>query len=99
MYRAALRQAAFDHYGGACVCCGERRATFLTFDRIGGGGRMHRASMSCPGGTLKWMRNNGYPPIYQTMCWNCNWSKHVNGGKCDHVLERESAELPIGLGV
>ena len=72
-------------YGGECACCGESHPDFLSIDHIDGGGTQHRKSQ--PGGVhlYRWLKANDYPAGFQTLCFNCNFSKHLNG-KCVHRL-------------
>ena len=76
------RLAAFERYGRSCACCGEANAGFLTIDHIDGGGTKHRAEMSCQ--IYAWLRKHGYPPGFQTLCYNCNCGRGANGGICPH---------------
>jgi len=85
--RISRRRQCFDHYGWACVCCGETCEKMLTFDHINRDGAAHRKSMGGQvGGTqiVTWAIRNGFPPILQTMCFNCNIASFRNGGICPH---------------
>lgn len=81
----ALRQAAFDAYGRECACCGETVERFLTFDHVNNDGADHRRSVGQGAPMWRWMRDNEYPPVFQTMCGNCNIGRHINGGNCPHA--------------
>lgn len=69
-----VRRDVFAHYGGCCACCGEDHYEFLTIDHIDGGGRAHRAALKRNGGVrfYLWLRREGYPSGYRTLCFNCN---------------------------
>lgn len=83
--RRRARQEALAAYGGTCTCCGETTFEFLSLDHIDGGGNAHRRDVvKAPGsGIYFWAKRNGYPPILQVLCHNCNMAKaHV--GYCPH---------------
>jgi hypothetical protein len=79
------------HYGnGKCQCCGEACMTMLTIDHVNNNGREHRNELNGGLGRFKsveiytWLEANGYPEGFQVLCYNCNISKHRNGGICEH---------------
>lgn len=84
-----LRVETFAAYGGACQCCGEPERKFLSIDHINGGGNAERRRIGRPGGVVfyRWLRKNGYPPGYQTLCHNCNLAKGFFG-TCPHQVNR-----------
>ena len=70
-----LRAEALVRYGGQCVLCGETEPVFLTIDHINGGGNQHRRSVGRnfgSGGFIRWLRRQGWPEGYRTLCFNCN---------------------------
>lgn len=83
-------------YGGKCVCCGEANPLFLTLDHVNGDGTKHRRELVWKARTFKhkpgtfpstmhfWVLKNGFPPILQLMCFNCNCGRARNGGICPH---------------
>jgi hypothetical protein len=78
-----------NHYGGRCNCCGENNPIFLTIDHINGGGTTHRKQLKRSGSTFsRWLKNQGYPPGYQVLCFNCNCGRQINGGICPHQTLR-----------
>ena len=88
-----LRHAAIMAYGGyRCACCGIGDPRFLTIDHINNDGKRQRQKL----GTYtshkfhRWLRQNGYPPGFQVLCWNCNCGRHRNGGLCPHQEERHA---------
>lgn len=81
--RAKAKTETIAHYGGECVCCGEKEPAFLTLDHINNDGAEHRRNTSYRS-MMAYARHNGYPPDLQLMCWNCNLGKHINGGVCPH---------------
>lgn len=74
--KVKLREQAFAAYGSECVCCGEGHRPFLTFDHINDDGAEHRRTLGTSSSTvLRWARRNGWPPVLQVLCWNCNCAK------------------------
>lgn len=85
------KAAAFAAYGGKCACCGETEPTFLTLDHVNNDGADWRRMVFRQTGnfgaglpTYRWCALNGYPPIFQILCWNCQHGKRYNGGICPH---------------
>jgi hypothetical protein len=70
-----MRREAFDHYGWSCVKCNESNEGFLTLDHINDDGAVHRRKHGS--NLYLWASKNGYPPILQTMCYNCQWVKEL----------------------
>jgi hypothetical protein len=89
-----LRREVFEAYGGMkCACCGETEETFLTLDHINNDGAEHRRSLSKTGrkvtsGVWHWIKRNNFPPGFQVLCMNCNFSKFRNNGVCAHKLSQ-----------
>jgi transposase-like protein len=76
-WRHKLRVEMFDRYGWVCACCGEDDPRALTLDHVAGGGRKHRREgMDGHYHIGRYLRANGWPEGYQTLCWNCNSVKH-----------------------
>lgn len=93
-----VREDVFNHYGNRCACCGEDGAIFLAIDHIGGGGSRHRKSLGAMGSNFyKWLRREKFPKGYQTLCSNCNWAKHANGGVCPHKVNDAVSALSLGV--
>lgn len=93
-YRAAnrekIKQAKLEKrricllaYGGKCVCCGEDRFEFLSFDHVNGGGNEHRRQVHGGSGFVDWIYRNGFPSTLQVLCHNCNMAKGFYG-YCPH---------------
>lgn len=82
---AALREEMFEHYGRACVCCGEKRYEFLQFDHIENDGYSWAKKYNTRGtGIYRVMRRLGYPAgVIQVLCANCNYAK-AHYGYCPH---------------
>lgn len=81
-----LKTAALIKYSDdppRCMCCGETTLEFLTIDHINGGGNIHRKSEKNSTNIYQWLKTNGYPEGFQTLCMNCNWAKGVYG-LCPH---------------
>lgn len=96
-----LKNEVFEVYGGyRCVCCGETHPSMLTLDHINEDGNLHRAALSGRvRGTVdmyRKLRDAGYPSDIQVLCYNCNISKHRNGGICAHRRGEGSEAIPKG---
>lgn len=81
-YEERCKKLVFEHYGKECACCREGEQMFLTIDHINGGGTKHRKEIRSK--ISVWLFRNNFPEGFQTLCFNCNWGKHVNGGVCPH---------------
>jgi hypothetical protein len=80
----ALKAAAYAAYGGyCCACCGETQPEFLCIDHVNNDGYLHRSVMRA-GMLYRWLKDQGYPPGFQILCFNCNQGKRLNGGVCPH---------------
>ncbi|KKK67359.1 hypothetical protein LCGC14_2954820, partial [marine sediment metagenome] len=72
-----LRLDVLQHYSSLaphCSLCGESDLLVLNLDHIDGGGYAHRKSkgMIMWGGNIYgYLRKEGYPQGYQTLCMNC----------------------------
>lgn len=82
-YRKKLKDDAFKQYGGyVCFCCGETNPLFLTLDHKNNDGGKHRKKL---GNYIYFqLRREGWPPIMQVACYNCNCGRARNGGVCPH---------------
>lgn len=78
---------AINTYGVVCQCCGENNIHFLTIDHVNNDGAAHRKKIGNSGGSsfYSWIKKQGYPSGFQTMCFNCNMSKGFLG-VCAHKL-------------
>lgn len=89
-YSADLRLEALTHYSSgkpSCECCGEIRIEFLALDHKDGGGNKHRKEIKNDGNNIyRWVRRNGFPPIFRVLCHNCN-SSYGHYGYCPHQKE------------
>lgn len=81
-----LREDVFSAYGKSCVCCGESEPAFLQIDHINGNGTQHRKEvLKHISGTsfYTWLRSNGFPDGFRTLCSNCNFARG-RIGYCPH---------------
>jgi hypothetical protein len=79
-----VKKKVFDYYGWECKCCKESNSYFLTIDHIQGGGRKHREEIGKNGLSIyNYLVKKDFPHEYQTLCYNCNWGKYINGN-CPH---------------
>lgn len=88
-YYAKIRLKALSHYSNGtpkCACCGETEIQFLSFDHINGGGNAQLKEIGSRS-IIRWLIKNGYPPGFQILCHNCNFSKG-HYGQCPHNLTK-----------
>ena len=78
----ATKLEVLGHYGKdgkpVCTVCGESRVLCLTIDHINGGGMKHRKLVTGGSGGSRfyyWLKRQGYPEGYQTLCMNDNFLK------------------------
>ena len=84
-YYKNLRIEVLTVYGNGylhCMCCGETQYEFLSLDHINGGGNKHRREVG--GKIFNKLKQQNFPPGYQTLCHNCNQAKG-HYGICPHV--------------
>ena len=84
-----LREEVFNAYGKSCTCCGESEPAFLQIDHINGNGTQHRKEvLKHISGTsfYTWLRSNGFPSGFRTLCSNCNFARG-RIGYCPHELK------------
>lgn len=88
-WREMVRLSTLTHYSEGpipkCSCCGETEIRFLSIDHIDGGGYRHRKKIK--GNLYQWLRKNGWPSGYRTLCFNCNLSRGFYG-ICPHEEKR-----------
>jgi len=82
-WHQARKAEAIEHYGKVCACCGESTYEFLCIDHINGGGNRHRKQLGCSRNFFHWLKRNGFPEGFRTLCHNCNQSLGYNG-YCPH---------------
>jgi len=81
-----FKRKVLTYYGNgkcACVVCNESRLACLSIDHIEGGGNKHRHFIGNRGGMkfYYWLKLNGYPKGYQTLCMNCQRVKQVENNE------------------
>jgi len=73
-----IKSEVLTHYGNdklACVSCGFGDLRALSIDHKRGNGHRHRMKMYTGTYFYRWLRKQGYPIGYQTLCMNCQWIK------------------------
>jgi hypothetical protein len=83
-YTELYKKQVYDHYGWKCACCGETLISFLTLDHVDNDGFKER-HLNVVYIYKKIIKEN-FPDNYQILCMNCNWSKRINHGICEHKL-------------
>lgn len=90
-YSAAIRNEVLTHYSFGkplCRCCGTDEPCYLTVDHVDDDGAEHRRREkgSTNGNRLTGMYRKiilgGFVERLQVLCWNCQWAKRLNGGRC-----------------
>ena len=79
----------YSHYGYKCNCCEETGKSFLTIDHVNNDGYKERWKGKTKIVGEKFYRKiikENFPDKYQILCMNCNWSKLINDGVCEHKL-------------
>lgn len=81
-----IKEECLTHYSNgelACVKCAFNDIRALSIDHIEGDGAEHRRLNHCKRGApfYRWLRRNGYPEGYQTLCMNCQWIKRFENGE------------------
>lgn len=94
--RERLREQILTRYGRSCACCGETTPVFLTIDHIKGGGQKHMREIG-KRNLWGWLRAQGFPDGYQTLCWNCNAAKGILGA-CPHASDAQGIAPPGWAG-
>jgi hypothetical protein len=92
-YRGELKINSLKAYSNSknpkCVCCGQTEIDFLCLDHVNNNGAEERKKYGLGTSFLKWLKKNNYPQNIglQAMCFNCNFSKRING-VCIHQLKK-----------
>lgn len=90
----SIKLQILNAYGNECACCGENEIDFLALDHINNDGHKDRRRGNSGGGISFYRKviKNGFPSNLQILCHNCNWSKHVNNGRCIHQIKKDKYE-------
>lgn len=81
VYNQKLKEEILTYYNNKlspeCVVCGEKRTQCLLIDHIKGDGYIQRRVGSPSAGShfYRWLKKQGFPEGYQTLCMNCQWIK------------------------
>lgn len=78
-----IKAEVLGHYGAQCTCCGEDNLAFLSIDHVDG--RRDDGAPRSGWQLYAWLKRNGYPDGYRTLCMNCNFSLGHHG-YCPHGL-------------
>jgi hypothetical protein len=85
-----LRNEILSHYSEnskelKCRRCGFSDIRALTIDHINGGGGIHRQQLKNTHRGIHfyvWLKKNGFPLGFQTLCMNCQFIKRVENNEC-----------------
>ena len=75
--RLKLKEEVLTYYGNgkcACVKCGHTTLASLSIDHINGKGSREKREKGI-GNYYAWLKKEGYPSGYQTLCMNCQFVK------------------------
>jgi hypothetical protein len=82
-WREAIRYAVLSRYGRdgepICVHCGFTDIRALSLDHMQGNGNMHRRAIKK--WLYLWIKQQGFPTGYQTLCMNCQMIKAEQEGE------------------
>ncbi len=83
--QSILKDEVLSHYSdGKCVCvrCGFSDISALSIDHIeGGGNRQRKGKLRTSTSFYNWLKKEGYPLGYQTLCMNCQFLKRFENGE------------------
>ena len=83
--RVELKHGIIVLLGGRCTCCLESDPDKLNVDHIMNDGFVREG---LPRGSAdlyaKILNGEANSSLFQLLCWNCNFSKHLGGGLCIH---------------
>lgn len=80
------KKIVFDYYGWHCNCCNERLVSMLTIDHVNNNGYEDRRAKRSGVSMYQKIVKEGFPNSYQILCMNCNWSKRIMKGICEHKI-------------
>lgn len=86
--REKYKKQVYDHYGWLCKCCAESRVSMLTVDHVNNDGFLDRRSKLSGASFYKKIISQDFPDSYQILCMNCNWSKRILKGICEHQAKK-----------
>ena len=100
-YYQNIRKEALFHYSSGsmkCASCSHDRWEHLCLDHLEGGGTLHRKMDKGVKGhaVFNWVKKNGYPPIFQVLCYNCNQIKSLRPPR-DEKQKRCAEKLKHGV--
>jgi len=83
-----LKISVLEHYGKACVCCGEDHFEFLSIEHSRGDGQKH-SSKKIKMPFYCWLKKKNFPQDLglTVLCFNCNCAKGFSG-YCPHEREK-----------
>jgi hypothetical protein len=91
--RIKIKTEVITHYGNgecSCVRCGFSDIRALTIDHINGNGKEHRSNNKYVNGNhvYEWLKKNGFPEGYQTLCMNCQYIKRSENHECSGKVKK-----------
>lgn len=92
--RQVYKKEALLIYGNgkiACVECGFSDIRALTIDHIDGGGSHHFKKIGYSK-LYRWLKQQGYPSGYQTLCMNCQYLKREKNKEYGKTVKKENIE-------
>lgn len=88
--RQAVKTKAFSVLGDLCRCCSEDDPDKLTVDHVHDDGFLWRKEHGNNHTAIyrQIVARNYADGVFQLLCWNCNFSKHLGRGLCVHERKR-----------
>lgn len=80
-----LRSQVMSMLGVVCACCSEDDSYSLTIDHVNNDGNIHRKQHRSQISLYRSMIDQPGKFQLQVLCWNCNLSKMVCKGRCEHL--------------
>ncbi len=73
-----------------CVCCGETNINVLALDHINNDAKQDNTNRGGQAGVFRRALKLKDKTLYQTLCYNCNWKKHIANLKDNRKNHKEN---------
>lgn len=101
-YSIELRTEAMLRYSAgtmSCAFCSDSTFEHLCLDHINNDGCRHRESVKkvCGKSVYLWVKMNNYPPIFQVLCYNCNFLKSLKNTELPTKTKRYNVRIKYAV--